>query len=81
MPEHLSDIELQRWSERVALPLKAGERLAADFESRLMEAVRTDAARVHAQDIPRRGGLRGRWFAPLAGLAVAASLVGAVILG
>jgi hypothetical protein len=74
--------------ERLARPLRAPERLPADFEERVMAIARHEAPTLY----PRRasgGQGAGSWWirrrtlalSPLAGLAIAASFAGLVALG
>jgi hypothetical protein len=75
-------------AERLARPLRAPERLPADFEERVMAIARHEAPTLYPRRGPGGPG-EGSWWirrrtlalSPLAGLAIAASFAGIVALG
>lgn len=87
--KHFSDSDAL--AERLAAPLRAPERLPADFEERVMAIARQEGPARYPRHVPGGRGARerGSWWlrrrplavSPLAGLAAAASFAGVVALG
>lgn len=83
----MSDHDLNEFAARIAGPLKPAERLEADFEARVMAGVRR-AAREQEPAAASHASEGGWWqrprtvqLSPLAGLALAAGIACAAVLG
>jgi hypothetical protein len=91
MREHLDHDGVDDFVTRITRPLREPERLDADFEARVMSAVRGDAERERGRERrpePRVVRRAGWWrrprtirVTPLAALAAAAGLIGVAALG
>lgn len=89
MREHFDHDGVDDFVTRITRPLREPERLDADFEARVMSAVRGDATREQGRRPERLVASRQGWWrrartirvTPLASLAAAAGLVGVAALG